>query len=132
MAKKIKSGWNEIVKEFKNEALTWHFLWKSNGCPSDGYFAEQRRITSVRCYRAITHIERNATKMRMVKMADAVLSNSSTDIWREVEKMKSKINYSMMSSTVDGNDDCKSIANMFSDKYSMLYYTTQFHMMQRK
>ena len=51
-------------------------------------------------------------------MADAVLSNSSTDIWREVEKMKPKI--SMMSSTVDSNDDCESIANMFSDKYSIL------------
>ena len=33
--------------------------------------------------------------------------------------MKPKI--SMMSSTVDGNDDCESIAYMFSDKYSMLY-----------
>ena len=52
-------------------------------------------------------------------MADAVLSNSSTDIWREVEKIKPKI--SMMSSTVDGNDDCESIAYMFSDKCSMLY-----------
>ena len=54
-------------------------------------------------------------------MADAVLSNSSTDIWREVEKMKPKI-----SSTVDGNDDFESIANMFSDKYSMLYNSVPY------
>ena len=45
---KVKPGWNENVKEFKNEALTWHVLWKSNGCPRDGYFAEQRRITRAR------------------------------------------------------------------------------------
>ena len=60
----------------------------------------------------------------MGKMADAVLSNSSTDIWRDVEKMKPKI--TMMSSTVDGNDDCESIANMFSDKYSMLYNSVPY------
>ena len=45
----------------------------------------------------------------MDKMTDAVLYNCSTDIWREVEKMKSKI--SIMYSTDDGNDDCESIAN---------------------
>ena len=28
------------MKEFKNEALTWHVLWKSNGCPRGGYFAD--------------------------------------------------------------------------------------------
>ena len=99
----------------------WHVLWKSNGCPRDGYFAEQRRITRARYHRAIRHIERNANKIRMEKMADAVLSNSSTDIWREVEKMKPKI-----SSTVDGNDDFESIANMFSDKYSMLYNSVPY------
>ena len=65
-------------------------------------------------------------------MADAVLSNSSTDIWREVEKMKPKISYSMMSSTVDGNDDCESIANMFSDKYSMLYNSVPYDTKEMK
>ena len=63
-------------------------------------------------------------------MADAVLSNSSTDIWREVEQMKPKI--SMMSSTVDGNDDCESIANMFSDKYSMLYNSVPYNTEEMK
>ena len=29
----------------------WHVLWKSNGCPRDGYFAEQRRITRARYHR---------------------------------------------------------------------------------
>ena len=55
------------MKEFKNEALTWHVLWKSNSFPRDGYFAEQRRITRARYHRAIRHIERNANKIRMGK-----------------------------------------------------------------
>ena len=58
-------------------------------------------------------------------MTEAVLSNSSTDIWWDVEKMKPKT--SMMFSTVDGNDDSESIANMSSDKYSMLYNSVPYN-----
>ena len=36
-----------------------------------------------------------------------------------IDKMKPRS--SMISSTVDGNNDCESITNMFSDKYNMLY-----------
>ena len=39
---------------------------------------------------------------------------------------------SMMSSTVDGNDDCESIANMFSDKHSMLYNSDTYDRMEMR
>ena len=58
------------------------------------------------------------------------MSNSSTDIWQKAQKMKLKI--SMMSHTVDGNDDCERIANMFSDKYSMLYISVQYDIEKMK
>ena len=38
--------------------------------------------------------------------------------------MKPKI--IIMSSTVDGNDDCESITNIFSEKYSMLYNSVPY------
>ena len=57
--------------------------------------------------------------MRIEKMADDLLSNNSTDVYREVYKMKPRS--SLISSTVDGNNDCESITNMLSDKYNMLY-----------
>ena len=56
------------------------FLWKRNGCPKDGYFAEHRRNTRARYHRAIRHIEQNANQLRMEEIADAVLSNNSTDL----------------------------------------------------
>ena len=49
---KVKPGWNDNVQLLKSEALSCHKLWKCNGCPRDGYFAEMRRVT-----RAIDTIE---------------------------------------------------------------------------
>ena len=109
---------NDSVKELKNEALSWHVLWKNNGCPREGYLAVQRRISRARYHRAIRHIERNTNRIRIDKMADALLSNNSTDVHHEVDKTKPRS--SKISSTVDGNNDCESITNMFSDKYNML------------
>ena len=122
--KKIKPGWNDSVKELKNEALSWHVLWKNNGFPREGYLAEQRKISRARYHRAIRHIERNTNRIRMEKMADDLLSNSSADVYRAVDQMKPRS--SMVSSTVDGNNDCESITNMFSDKYNMLYNSVPY------
>ena len=110
----------------KNEALSWHVLWKNNGCPREGYLAVhvQRRISRERYHRAIRHIERNTNRIRMEKMADALLSNNSTDVYREVDKMKPRS--SMISSTVYGNNDCGNITNMFSDDYNMLYNSVPY------
>ena len=60
----------------------------------------------------------------MEKMADDLLSNSSTDVYREVDKTKPRS--SMISSTVDGNNDCESITKMFSDKYNMLHNSVPY------
>ena len=93
-------------------------LWKNNSCPREGYLAEQCRISRARYNRDIRQIEQNTNRIRMEKMADALLSNNSTDACRAVDKMKPRS--SVISSTVDGNNDCHIITNMLSDKYNML------------
>ena len=45
----------------------------------------------------------------MEKMADSVLFHNSTAVSREVHKMKHKS--SMISATVDSNNDCESFIN---------------------
>ena len=57
---KVKPGWNDNVQKLKDEALSYHRLWKSNGCPRERYFAEMRRISRARYHRVIRHIEKNA------------------------------------------------------------------------
>ena len=47
---KVKPGWNDNVQKLKDEALSYHRLWKSNGCPREGYFAEMRRIVRARYF----------------------------------------------------------------------------------
>ena len=78
-----------------------------------------RRITRARYHRAIRHIEKNANTIRMGKMANALLSNKSRNVWSECAKMKGK--NCKMASMIDGNSDSCSIAGMFFDKYAALY-----------
>ena len=35
---KVKLGWNDNVQKLKDEALSYHRLWKSNGCPKRRIF----------------------------------------------------------------------------------------------
>ena len=44
------AGWNEYIKEFKNQTVFWHALWKSSGEPRFGVVADMRR-----CSRAKYH-----------------------------------------------------------------------------
>ena len=81
---KAKPGLNDNVQKLKDEALSYHRLWKSNGCPKEGYF------TRSRYHRAIRNIEKNPNTTRMGKMANALLSNKSRDVWSECAKMKGK------------------------------------------
>ena len=87
---KVKPGWNDNVEKLKDEALSYHRLWKSKGCPREGYFAEMRRIIRARYHGAIRHNEINANTKRMGKIANALLSNKPNDVWSECAKMKGK------------------------------------------
>ena len=59
-------------------------------------------------------------------MADAihVVSNRSSDLWREYNKRRCS-SY-LMPCTIDGNNDSTSIADMFSDKYDTLYNSVPY------
>ena len=57
-------------------------------------------------------------------MADALLSNTSRDMWSEVRKVKGR--NSMMVCTIDDMSDSVSIASMFSNKYNMLFNSDSY------
>ena len=60
----------------------------------------------------------------MNKMADAIVSNRSRDLWCESNKLRCSSN--LMPCTIDGNNDSTSIADMFSDKYDTLYNSVPY------
>ena len=93
------------MKYLRDEALSWHQFWKINGLPRAGHIAEIHRISRARYHRSIRHIQRNKKIIQSEKMAHAVVSNNSQDIWSEVRKVKGR--NSKISSNVDGSCDSK-------------------------
>ena len=43
--KSPRSGWKEHVAMYRAEAMNWHALWLSCGCPSEGYVFNMRKTT---------------------------------------------------------------------------------------
>ena len=82
-------------------------------------------MSRARYHRAIRHLERYANKIRMDKMAQALLSARSRDMWGELRRMRGR-NSRIVCSVDDNNDSCD-IANMFSDKYSELYNSVPYN-----
>lgn len=121
---KSKPGWNDNVKPLQDEALSWHRHWKCHGRPRDGYIAEMHRITRARYHRAVRHVDKNANTLRAEKMANALLSNNSRDMWSEVRKMKGR--NCKIAGSVDNCRDDAGIVGIFSDKYKDLYNSVPY------
>ena len=62
-----KPGWNYNIKFLRDDALSWHYLWKINSRPRTGYIAEMRRLSRPRYHRAVRHLKRAETRMRTGK-----------------------------------------------------------------
>ena len=127
---KVKPGWNDNVKQLKEDALSWHHFWKINNRPRVGYVAEMHRISRARYHRAIRHIDRNASKIKSEKIAEAMLSNNSRDMWSEVKKMKGR--NSKLTCSIDDCSDSNDIANIFSSKYMELYNSVPYDVDEMK
>ena len=76
---KVIPGWNDNARKLREDALSWHHFRNINGRPKDGHIAEMQRFTRARYYRAIKHLKKNAVKIKMYKMSDAIMSNKTRD-----------------------------------------------------
>ena len=83
-----------------------------------------RRLSRARYHRAVRHLKRAVTRMRPEKMAEALISNSSRDLWYEVKRMKGRSRKSAC--IIDGVNGDKDIADLFCDKYNTLYNSVPF------
>ena len=54
-------GWNDFVKEYRDNSILWHDKWKSAGRPATGQHADLRRFTR----RNIIGQENNQRKMKI-------------------------------------------------------------------
>ena len=83
------------------------------------------RISRARYHRSIRHIQRNKKIIQSEKMAHAVVSNNSRDLWFGVKKVKGM--NSKISSNIDGSCDSKEITVLFSVKYKHLYNSVPYN-----
>ena len=88
-----------------------------------GHIADMHHISRARYHRPIRHIQRNKKIIR--KMAHALMSNNSRELWSEVRKVKGR--NSKISSNVDSSCDSKEITELFSEKYKHLYNSVTYN-----
>ena len=62
--------------------------------------------------------------LEVKKIANAMLSDRSRDMWSELKKMKGS--GSKLSCSIDGKSDSTDIVNVFSDKYRTLYNSVPY------
>ena len=118
------AGWNKYVASHRKEALSWHHIWKAQGRPRTGEVAEMHRLSRCKYHQAVRFVKRNADKIKMEKMAEAISKDNSRDLWREVRSIKGA--NTTVASSVDGLSCSKEIAELFSNKYKQLYNSVSY------
>ena len=114
------AGWTEHVKPLHQKALFWHSIWTECGRPLTGAVADIRRHTRRKYHKAAKRAASLESAMRFERMAqNGEHSCDKRDFWTQVKKMKNSAG--QCPSSVDGAVNQDEIANVFLQKYQMLY-----------
>ena len=68
---------------YRAEAMNWHALWLSCGCPSEGYVFNMRKAT-----RSVQYIERNEDMIRKDRFSNVLLYKDMSQFWRSVTDLR--------------------------------------------
>ena len=117
-------GWNEFVKDLYEESLFWHSAWVHQGRPHDGDFFEARKLARSRYHLAVRRCKNDEDKLRMERMAEALVANNSRNFWLEAKKFKGSSN--SFPRKVDDAQCQEDIADLFKEKYSALYNSVSY------
>jgi len=123
--KKDKAGWSVHVKESQKEAIFWNRIWLASGRPNTGWVYEIRRRTRANYKRLARWCTRNQESLSAERMAHALSSNNSRDLWSEVKRVKG--NSHMHASKVDGAEGVSDVCDVFRDKYESLYSSVSYN-----
>jgi hypothetical protein len=70
--------------------MLWHNIWIDCGRPKTGNVADIMRRTRAQYHYAIRAVKRDETNIIRQRFAQAVLGDSSRDLWKEVKKINGK------------------------------------------
>ena len=86
--KKGIPGWNQFVRQYKEESIFWNDAWISAGKPQTGQFADRRKFSKYKYHWAIKQVKRNKDKILLESTAQQIESKSFKDFWSNINKKK--------------------------------------------
>ena len=122
--KNIIPGWNEHVKEHKENAKMCHQNWIQNNRPRQGDIAKKKISSRLKYHYAIRYVMKENIRIRNNKMGEAIAENKDRVLWDEVSKM-TKTAHSLPR-MMDGKTDVNEISNIFANKYNKLYNSVSY------
>ena len=120
-----RAGWNDLAKPYKDEAISWHKMWKLNNSPHSGFLSDMRKVSRARYHYAIRSLKKNSDDVTAIKLAENLVLNKSKDFWQEVRKMKGVKAH--LANTVDDITGEDNICDLFSEKYETLLNSVSYN-----
>jgi len=117
--KPVVPGWSQYCDSERKVAMYWHNVWKSEGRPREGFFADARRRSRLRYHKTVRAVRKQENVIRCERMASSITANRSRDFWKEVRAMRG-IGRKFPSS-VDGASGDEVIANHFAGKFCNIF-----------
>jgi hypothetical protein len=112
-------GWNDEVRPYRDSARFWYNIWNDSGRPRSGVVADLVRRTKAKYHYAIRKLKAKGDKVKVEKMAEAVLQNRNRNFFNEARKLCGT--NKAVSSCIDDETDDIEIANLFGKQYKDLY-----------
>ena len=119
------AGWNEYVKEHKEEAMFRHQIWLDSGRPPQGQIALMRRTTRAKYHYAIRYVNKEKNRIRSNRMAEAMVNNQSRVLWKEVKKMNQS--NKSVPNIIDSKTGSTNINRLFKDKFKDIYNSVGYN-----
>ena len=110
-------GWNDEVRQAKDQSLFWHWIWLESGRPNTGHVYAIMKRTRHQYHYSIRRCKLNKQEIQRTKLAENILD--PTMFWSELNKISSV--GKQISDTVGNASGSKKIAQLFHDKYKALY-----------
>ena len=112
--------WNETAEPYRQKSLFWHWIWVDCGKPRDGNVARIMRATRSKYHLVIKQLKQYDNDLRKIRMGESIGGTCNhRRLWDEVKNM---VPSGRVSATeVDGATDPSAIADVFANKFDMLY-----------
>ena len=121
--KKLKPYWTDVIQPHKECSLFWHALWVNAGKPREGVLSQVMRQTRAKYHYFVRWAAVNQDYLCRSRMADSISVGDDRDFWRECKRMQG--GNGMKCHEIDGVSGSASIAELFANKYRLLYNTAK-------